>query len=129
MVDYLLANGYNLKDWTGYPTTWARWSPDNVNSRRSWSDERGVQSMQLLAFVAAAQNVSAALPAGEKTIARQKRWAAAYAELTNASNDYEGNLLNLKIEATCDDNFSDDELTFMPYPRQYLLYHNVPELL
>lgn len=31
-----------------------------------------------------------------------------------ATNAYESNLQNLKIQTPIDDNFSDDELTFMP---------------
>lgn len=38
-----------------------------------------------------------------------------YAELTNATNGYTENMLNAKIEAPIDDNYSDDQLTFMPY--------------
>jgi len=40
---------------------WGRWAPDIVNVWRPFSDERGLQSLQLLTFIQAAQNVSAAL--------------------------------------------------------------------
>ena len=40
----------------------------------------------------------------------------ARAQLLNASDgNYESNLNNLKIQAPCDDNYSDDELTFLPF--------------
>ena len=39
---------------------------------------------------------------------------AAYEELTNRTNDYGTNILNVKIMAQCDDNYSDDELTMLP---------------
>ena len=42
-------------------------------------------------------------------------FSAGYTQLCNTTNQYGGNLLNLKIEAPCDDNYSDDELTFLPY--------------
>jgi hypothetical protein len=58
MVDYMVAHGMNLVDWTGVPTTWGRWSPDYVNGWRHYSDERGLQSLQILAFFEAARNAS-----------------------------------------------------------------------
>ncbi len=39
----------------------------------------------------------------------------AFEYLTDGDNEYYSNLLNLKIESPYDDNFSDDELTFLPY--------------
>ena len=43
------------------------------------------------------------------------QWDKYVEELTNASNQYNENMLNLKISAPCDDNFSDDELTYLPF--------------
>ena len=115
MLDYMLANDYSLADWTGYATTWGRWAPQFVNGYRPFSDERGLQSLQMLAFISAAQNVSALLPDTAARTARRERWAAAYDELTNSTNGYDENMLNTKIEAPIDDNYSDDQLTYMPY--------------
>lgn len=41
--------------------------------------------------------------------------AKAWANLTSPSSGFQRNIINLKIEAPCDVNFSDDELTFVPY--------------
>lgn len=43
------------------------------------------------------------------------QWDKYVDELTNATNQYNQNMLNLKIAAPCDDNFSDDELTYLPF--------------
>ena len=59
-----------------------RWDPADVNERRSWSDERGLQSLQMLAMLAAVSNVTAG------NAALQAKWEAAYATLTNATNQY-----------------------------------------
>ena len=115
MVDYLLDNGFELKDWTGYSTTWGRWSPRLVNHWRPFSDERGLQSLQMLSFLRAAHNVSTELPATPARAARRKRWAAAWADLTNATNAFDENMLNAKIASPVDDSYSDDELMFLPY--------------
>jgi hypothetical protein len=40
---------------------------------------------------------------------------AAYNNLVNATNHYDVNTLNAKIMSPDDDNYSDDELTFLPY--------------
>ena len=39
---------------TGKPTTWGRWDQAGVNGQRQYSDERGLQSLQILAYIAAA---------------------------------------------------------------------------
>lgn len=45
---------YYLIDHTGTPTTWGKWAPAVVNFDRAFSDERGLQSLQMLAYIAAA---------------------------------------------------------------------------
>lgn len=110
IVGGLCMHEYNLIDVTGQPTTWGRWGPADVNGRRAWSDERGLQSLQILAFVAAALNVSS--PAGA---AAEAPWRAAYAQLVAEPNQYLENMLNLKITDPVDDNYSDDELALLPY--------------
>merc|ERR1711907_125579 len=93
LATYLLINfvrgivdaGYQLIDVTGEPTTWGRWCPSMVNGHRAWSDERGLQSLQILAYLSAAANLTGPQP-----------WIMdAYHELTNATNQYNQNLLNL----------------------------------
>ena len=46
-----------------------------------------------------------------------------------ATNAYESNLQNLKIQTPIDDNFSDDELTFMPCdtPQRLSIETTTPE--
>jgi hypothetical protein len=111
MATYMVEHGSNLQDWTGFPTTWGRWSPDYVNEWRAYSDERGLQSLQILAFYEAARNVTL-ITGGTPPAAWE---AAREALLAEPSGGYEDNLNNLKIQAPCDDNYSDDELTFLPY--------------
>ena len=103
----IVENNFTLVDVTGKPTTWGKWDPENVNGFRPWSDERGVQSMQIISYITAAYSVAA--DARDREILE-----AAYLELTNRTNQYNQNLNNMKITASCDDNYSDDELTFLP---------------
>ena len=108
---YIITNGFYLIDVTGKPTTWGKWSPAYLNNDRDWSDQRGINALQILSWIAATRNVTR----NATVIAILD---GAYAELTNATNQYNGNVLNTKIEAPCDDNYSDDELTFLPYYTQ-----------
>ena len=106
MVRGIVQNGFQLIDWTQNVTTWGKWDPENVNENRAFSDERGLQSLQMLSFLAAARNVS------KEDAPLLDR---AYAMLCNDTNQYDLNMLNLKIQARIDDNFSDDELAFLPF--------------
>ena len=111
IVGAIVENGFVMDGVNGNATKWGRWDPAEVNYRRSFSDERGLQSLQALSMVAAAANASGA----SAQTATTAKFAAAYATLCNATNAYGANMLNLKVETPCDDNFSDDELTFLPY--------------
>ena len=115
MVDYMVDHSYNLVDYNGYMTTWGRWEPRYVNGWRAFSDGRGLNSLQMLAFLHAALNTSSELPDGPARAARRARWNAAYAELTNSTNGYDTNVVNAKIECPIDDNYSDDQLQYMAY--------------
>ncbi len=103
----LVRNKFDLIDVTGLPTLWGRWGPDTLNNNRKYSDGRGVNSLQILAYLRATLRF-----AGDDA---DGTLAQAYAELTNSSNQYAENMLNLKIESPGDDNYSDDELTFLPF--------------
>ena len=53
----IVKNDFNLIDVTGQPTTWGRWGPEMVNGYRGFSDERGLQSLQIIAYIASAYSV------------------------------------------------------------------------
>ena len=108
IVGGIVKHDYELIDITGNATTWGRWSPRYVNGFRGYSDERGLQSVQMLSYLSAAANMTADDPSG-------MMYRAAFAELTNATNQYHWNVLNQKIQAPDDDNYSDDELAWLPY--------------
>ena len=113
LVSYIVENGYYLMDYTGKPTTWGVWAPEVLNQQREWSDNRGLNSLEILAALAAAigaEPVAERAPPG-----RREALVSAWADLTSAQNNYQANLLNCKIETPTDDNYSDDELTFLPY--------------
>ena len=111
IVGGIVKHDYELIDITGNATTWGRWSPQYVNDFRGYSDERGLQSLQILSYLSAATNMTSNDPAGSASMMYQH----AFSELTNATNQYHWNVLNQKIQAPDDNNYSDDELAWLPY--------------
>lgn len=103
-MHYIVENDFTLVDVTGLPTHWGHWDPPTLNDNQLFSDGRGCNSNEILAFLGAALNITG-----------DSYFDDAISTLTNATNLYQSNLLNLKIEAPSDDNYSDDELTFLPY--------------
>ncbi len=58
IVDHIERNSFRLVDFDGKPTTWANWSPDSLNDDDRWVWERGVNSLELLAFIKTAYHMS-----------------------------------------------------------------------
>ena len=44
---YIVTNDYYLIDVDGEPTTWGKWNPTYLNGQRTWSDVRGLNSLQV----------------------------------------------------------------------------------
>ena len=127
LVDFVrgvVESGFDLIDVTGEPTTWGRWDPATVNGDRAFSDERGLQSLQMLAYLAAAANVTANASSASSSSSSSSSslsssssssWVVdAYRKLTS-EDGYDQNMLNLKITCPVDINYSDDELAFLPF--------------
>ena len=51
ILDHIEHNGFRLVDADGLPTTWACWDPAALNHDDKWLFERGVNSLELLAFI------------------------------------------------------------------------------
>ena len=110
MAIHLVRNAFQLIDVTGKATTWGRWDPSTLNGNRNFSDGRGVNSVQMLAFLASANRTAARL--GESQAV--ELLTDGYQHLVGPAAGYLANALNAKIVAPCDDNFSDDELLMLP---------------
>jgi len=57
-TDHLIDNGFNLVDWDGKPTRWAIFGPDQLNHNPVWYEERGLNSLSMLSYLAVAEHVS-----------------------------------------------------------------------
>lgn len=51
VTDHLIDNGYTLCDVDGLPTTWAHFGPDELNNEEMWCWEKGINSLELVAFM------------------------------------------------------------------------------
>jgi len=74
-----------------------------LNEDPLWYDQRGVNSMQILAWLAAAYEVT-----------NETKFLDSFNYLVE-EHGYGINIINLKITQPSDYNYSDDELTFLPY--------------
>jgi hypothetical protein len=51
IVDYVIKHNYNFIDVDGEPTHWGIWSPDKLNRDPNWRPEKGINSLEMLAFL------------------------------------------------------------------------------
>jgi hypothetical protein len=115
MVGALVDDGFRLVDpSTGKPTSWGKWDTHWLNEVRDWSDNRGLRALEMLSYLAAAEEVT-----GD---GRYKKAA----DMLRTEHGYGRMMVNAKITVPCDDNHSDDEEAFLvrqdrlPPPRQAL---------
>ena len=103
-LHYIISNGYALIDADGKVTTWGRWDPVTLNMNRYFYDGRGLNSLQILSWIASGTRMCPAMSA-ELHAAR---------EFLVAQHSYDENVVNAKITDPGDRNDSDDELIFLP---------------
>lgn len=102
ITNYIVENNFYLIE-NGKPTSWGVWNPAEINDMWTWGDERGPNSLQILAWLA-----NAYLYTGEE------KFMDAFNDLVN-NYGYGNNMVNTKITIPNDINYSDDELIFLSY--------------
>ncbi|MCC7492173.1 MAG: hypothetical protein IT204_07515 [Fimbriimonadaceae bacterium] len=107
VTDHLLDHGLHLVDLDGQPTRWGVWSPQRLNDDPRWRAERGLNSLEILGYLAVAEYLCG-----------DARYAAATRELVE-QHHYALNTVEQKVRpgdfAGAEENFSDDELAFLAY--------------
>lgn len=58
IIDHIVAHHYRLVDHDGLPTTWANWDPMLLNYDDKWFFERGINSLELLAFLKVCRHIA-----------------------------------------------------------------------
>jgi hypothetical protein len=114
VAGHLLDHDFNLVDHDGKPTRWARYGPSTLN-RLSWADERGLNSLSILSYLAVAAHVTG-----------EKRFGEAFRHLAH-DHAYIANMITPKVHVgPATGNQSDDEMAFMCY-YNLLRYGTDPE--
>lgn len=103
IMSHIVDHNFQLIDLDGKPTRWAVWTPDSLNFKPNWWYERGINSLQILAFLKAASHVTG-----------DPKFEKAYQELVQ-KHHYVENMVQQKMYGPYDINHSDTELAFLPY--------------
>jgi hypothetical protein len=102
LTDHLLAHGFVLIDHDGQPTRWAVFGPQFLNRDPRWWQERGLNSLSALSYLAVAHHVTG-----------DPKYAAASRELIEL-HGYAQNAMYPKVQhGPGSGNQSDDEMAFM----------------
>ncbi len=104
VTDHLITHGFTLVDHDGKPTRWAIYGPQYLNHDLRWWPERGLNSLSILTYLAAAAHVTG-----------DSKYAAASRELIER-HSYAHNIMYPKMQhGPGSGNQSDDEMAFMCY--------------
>ena len=108
LTDHLVDHGYRLVDHDGRATRWGVFDPASLDHDRDWWEERGLNSLSMLAYLAVAEHVTG-----------DAKYGLAARELVER-HGYAANVLIPKTHLGAGaGNQSDDEMAFMN------LYHLV----
>jgi hypothetical protein len=103
ILTHITDNNFNLKDADGKPTRWGVWNPDSLNNSPNWRYERGVNSLQIIAFLKAGSQITG-----------ERKFSDAANKLIDI-HGYAENLIQQKNYGPFDVNFVDNQLSFLPY--------------
>jgi len=115
IIDYIIENGYVLKDLDGTHTKWAVWSPEKLNGDPDWRPERGINSVEILSFLKLAYHMSG-----------KKHYQHEYLNLLY-NHDYANNIRQAKTYNPAWRTHIDDELLALAYPC-LMLHEEDPKL-
>jgi hypothetical protein len=103
LTTHILTHDWYLIGENHTHTTWGIWNPIHVNNDSSFQDDRGLNSLEILAYLLQTYAYS-----GDERFLNG-------INLLIESYQYDVNLINAKIIAVCDENFSDDQLAYLAY--------------
>ncbi len=104
VIDYIIDNGYVLKDLDGRHTRWGVWAPERLNHDPDWAPERGINSVEILSFLLVARHVTG-----------DARYREHYLRLLH-DHGYAANVRRAKTRTPAWRTYIDDELLALAYP-------------
>ncbi len=102
-MDHIIDNDFHLIDYDGLPTRWGVWHPDSINGSQNWAYEKGLYSLEILAFLKAAIHISG-----------NQKYEKTYKMLIDKHN-YAENTVQAKLYGPFENSHSDDILTYFSY--------------
>ena len=111
LASYILECDLYYVDITGERTKWGRWNPNDLNANPSYYSERGLNSVEILGYMALAYSVT-----GNET------YHAVFEHLARGEPEYYLNTLNSKLDSPGEDNHSDNQLHFLAYNILFYAY-------
>ncbi|CAF1074064.1 unnamed protein product [Rotaria magnacalcarata] len=103
ITNHILTHNWYLVGENHTYTTWGIWNPIQINDDSFYQESRGLNSLQILAFLLQTYAYS-----------HEERFLDGAYVLVQ-SYQYDVNLINQKTIAVCDNSFSDDELAYLSY--------------
>lgn len=103
ITDHIVEHGFYLVDMDGQPTTWGVWAPEKLNHDETWWGDRGLNALQILAFLKATYHMTG-----------EERYESIYRDLIERHH-YALNTVRQKWVINGMTNHSDDELAFLSY--------------
>ena len=104
LTDHLVEHGFELIDHDGKPTRWGIFSPAKLNYDPNWWEERGLNSLSILAYLRTAEHITGNAKYGDAARTLIEKHAYATNVLIPKSNAGPGS-----------GNQSDDEMAFMNF--------------
>ncbi|ELR12782.1 uncharacterized protein ACA1_093180 [Acanthamoeba castellanii str. Neff] len=95
-MSYIVDNGLYLIDVTGKPTRWGKWSPEYLNHNLTWTDQNGLNSLQIVSWLLSAYRLT-----GDPKFQHEINKLV-------EKHQYGINIINTKDVHPGDDNYSDD---------------------
>ena len=104
LTDLMLENEFNLIDHDGLPTRWGRFGPKDLNHNTDWWEERGLNSLSMLAYLKVAEHVSGDV-----------KYAEAATDLIEQHSYLLNTMYPKNQRGVGSGNHSDDEMAFMGF--------------
>ena len=103
IVGGIVRANFTLLDIDGHATRWGVWNFQSLNNNQSWFEEKGLNSAMILAWLLLALKAT-----GKPDYSDAFRYLA-------VDHGYLSNMINARITAADDTNFSDDQLAFLAF--------------
>lgn len=113
ITNHILTHNWYLIGENHNHTRWGIWNPLQLNNDSNYQEDRGLNSLQVLAFLLQTYGYSG-----------DERFLDG-ANLLIRSYQYNVNLINQKMIAVCDSSFDDDEMAYLSYFNLVHAFHTI----